>query len=98
MEKMSNDQLLELIKTDVKKFNEYRKENPEQEIDFSHVDLRGANLFGADLRGVDLIGADVRGANLTWADMDGANMAFMKALSNDKEVILRNMRINWYKE
>ena len=85
---MNNKQLLELLKTDVEKFNQYRKEYPKQRID----------LFGVDLRGVDLIGADLRGVDLTRANLDGANMAFMQALSNDKEMILRAMRINWYKE
>ena len=98
MEKMNDKQLLELLKNDVNKFNQYREENPQQEIDFSHEDLSGADLFGADLNGVDLIGADLRGANLIWADLGGANMAFMKALSNDKEMIIRAMRISWYKE
>ena len=46
METMSNDQLLELLKIgDIKGFNEYRKENPDQDIDFKRGDLSGGDLF-----------------------------------------------------
>lgn len=66
METMNNDQLLELLKSDVNKFNQYREENPQQEIDFSHEDLSGADLSGADLFGADLYGLKI--------DPDGMKM------------------------
>ena len=75
METMNNDQLLELLKIgDIKGFNEYRKENPDQDIDFKRADLYKANLRGANLSCVFFEDADFRYADLRGADFKGANL------------------------
>lgn len=77
METMNNDQLLELLKSDVNKFNQYRKEYSDQKIDLYEadlykLDLRYADLYKVDLYHANLIGADLRDANLTDANLKGA--------------------------
>jgi len=75
MEKMSNDQLRELLKIgDVKGFNEYRQENPDQEIDLQEADLQEAELKGVNLKGVNLRDANFEEANLEDANFFGANL------------------------
>ena len=66
-ENLSNKALLSLLQNDVRKFNQYRDDNPEQSIYFFRADLQGANLLGANLLGANLIRADFWGANLQGA-------------------------------
>lgn len=54
-------------------------ENPDEHIDLSKADLRGANLIranltGADLSKADLIYADLSGADLSKVDLSGAKL------------------------
>jgi uncharacterized protein YjbI with pentapeptide repeats len=64
MKELNNEELLELIKTDVEKFNNYRAEFPNQKIDFENVNFVCADLRGADFRGADFTGADLSESNL----------------------------------
>ena len=80
----TREQLLNLIKTNVQKFIEVKKSNPNLSIDLSGADLRKAklnqaelgkvNLSGADLRDVDLSQAQIANANLEDADLSGATI------------------------
>ena len=89
MKQLNNKELLELIKTDVEKFNNYRAEYPNQKIDFSGANLQqtyfewanlaeaniqDADLEMANLEGTNLQGANLQGANLLWANLQGANL------------------------
>jgi len=55
---MSNAEHLEILKSEAKRWNEWRGESKVE-----YPDLRGANLRGADLRGANLRGANLYGAN-----------------------------------
>ena len=54
MSELNNQELLELLKTDVKAFNDYREYYHNQIIDFYNANLERADLRGADLRGANL--------------------------------------------
>src|SRR5262245_19758791 len=77
---MTNEEQLQILKSDVQKWNVWRKTNPKTEIDLrgtdlSRADLRVANLRGANLSRADLRVANLRGANLSRADLSGANLS-----------------------
>ena len=63
MKQLNNKELLELLKKDVKSFNDYRVKFPEQEIDFSGADLdkEWANLKGLIITGANLDGINFEG-------------------------------------
>ena len=67
---MNKQEWVELLKTDLKKFNKTR----EIEIDLRQADLGHADLRDADLRQADLGHADLRDADLRDADLGGANL------------------------
>jgi uncharacterized protein YjbI with pentapeptide repeats len=71
---MANEEQLTLLRKGVKAWNEWRKDNPGQEIKLGEADLQGANLQGANLRGAQLQGADLLDANIERADLLGANL------------------------
>ncbi len=68
---MDREELVQLLKADVSRFNEYRRQSQDA-IDFSGIDLSGANLKGADLRRINFQGANLRGVDLSEAEMTGA--------------------------
>ena len=70
----TREELLNLIKTDLQKFNEFKKANPNLPIDFNGADLRKANLRQAELGKVNFSGADLREADLTEAQINNANL------------------------
>ena len=73
MEKMNNNELLELLKIgDIKGFNEYRKENPEQDINFEGENFDGLDLGGINLRGAILRDCIFDEADLRWASLWGS--------------------------
>lgn len=82
---LSKEEMVELLKTDVGKWNRWRKPRVGlREADLSGAKLFRANLSGAKLSGAklirakliraDLFGADLRKANLGGADLIGANL------------------------
>ncbi len=80
---MNKDKLVKLLKTDTVKFNEYRKQHPDEKIDLSGVDLdeedlRTVNLSNADLRNALLRVCNFMSANLSGADLRGADISFSK--------------------
>ena len=71
---MKKESLLELLKSDVVAFNEFRRNNPETEINLSYANLSYANLSHANLRGANLRGADLHDANLIRANLRDADL------------------------
>jgi hypothetical protein len=72
---MANAEQLEILKKGVEAWNEWRKENPNTEIDLIEADLRGADLRKANLKGADLEGADLEGAILSRANLIRTNLS-----------------------
>ena len=68
----------------IREFNKYRKDNPNEEID-----LIGAKLIGADLSEADLSEADLSEANLSGADLSGACLSG----ANLRGAILRGAKL-----
>lgn len=85
---MANVQQLALLKAGIEGWNTWRGMNPEEKIDLTVADLRGAdlseaNLSGANLRGADLIRANLQGANLYRADLTQANLTIADLIGAD---------------
>lgn len=59
MERKSKSQLIELLRSSVVEWNDYRKQMYMAQADLRGADLRRANLSGANLEGVLLIEADL---------------------------------------
>jgi hypothetical protein len=71
---MTNEEHVKLLKQDVQAWNEWRKNNPEVELDLRGADLSGATLAVSNLSGANLAEADLAEANLAMADLSGANL------------------------
>jgi hypothetical protein len=71
---MANKRQLARLRRGVDGWNEWRKENPDVEIDLSEADFSGADLTHADLHYANLLGANLSGAKLTRADLGAANL------------------------
>ena len=71
---MANPEHLAMLKEGVEVWNQWRREHPEADLDFSNTDLRGAHLDGANLRGANLGRTDLSGAHLDGANLNGANL------------------------
>ena len=87
---------IELLKTDVDAWNQYRKANPDWKPDLCDANLCGANLYGANLCEANLCGANLcwanlRGANLRGADMREANLR--EAIVSDANALLTALGI-----
>ena len=65
----TKEYLTQLLRNDVKAFNQYRIN-----ADYRGIDLRWANLCGADLGGAVLGGANLREANLCEANLCEVNL------------------------
>ena len=74
--KIMANQLIDLLKADVQEWNEWRKANPEVEVDLSSAKLNVANLRGANLRGANLSFAKLNVANLSYTDLSNANLYY----------------------
>ena len=71
---MNKEEWLQLLRTDVAAFNEYRKANPKEAVDLSQVDLSNAQLQGAYLADANLAEATLVEADLNHANLGGANL------------------------
>ena len=77
---MANENQLEILKQGLVVWNQWRKENPSDEIDLSESTLSSAvlqkaDLIGANLRQAELMRADLFGANLRRAYLGGAYLS-----------------------
>lgn len=70
----SNQEALSILKADVNKFNELRRQDPRRRFDFTGADLSGANLTNANIGGCVWAKASFKGANLTDAVCTGADL------------------------
>ncbi len=71
---MTKEEMVDLLKSDVKKWNEWRKNDRDvlpdlQGADLSHTDLQKADFSNADLTEAKLIHADLTGADLSLANL-----------------------------
>lgn len=105
--KVDKDEAIRLLKADLAQFNKWKRENPQERLDLSGADLRGANLKGAQLRQVNLSGADLRDADLTDtaladADLTGANLEGATLIGANlhrivwRDVNLRNAKVGGF--
>ena len=72
---MANPEHLAKLKKGVKRWNQWREQNPRIEPDLSGANLQKAYLYGANLSGTDLSKADLRGRYLTEGDLSGAHLS-----------------------
>src|SRR6266511_2475845 len=71
---MANPKHLEILKRDVKEWNQWREAHQGIKPDFSEADLSGAFLSMADFSMADLRKADLGMATITGANLTGANL------------------------
>ncbi|MBU7046391.1 MAG: pentapeptide repeat-containing protein [Theionarchaea archaeon] len=84
----AEEDLIDLLLTNVEEFNKLRFEKELTFIDLSSVCLKETNLSGVDfsfvyLRGADLSGSDIRKANLRKANLSMANIQGAKLVMAD---------------
>ena len=72
---MADSEHVEVVKVGAAAIAEWLREDPEEVLDLSGADLRGADLSEANLRVADLSGANLRGADLGEADLHGARLS-----------------------
>ncbi|MEO1436527.1 MAG: toll/interleukin-1 receptor domain-containing protein, partial [Bacteroidota bacterium] len=77
---MANQEHLEILKSGVKHWNQWRRKNTGQFVDLRYAnlrqaDLREANLSSAYLRHADLSKADLKKADLSKADLTNADLS-----------------------
>jgi mannose-6-phosphate isomerase-like protein (cupin superfamily) len=85
---MANQAHLDLLRSDVDAWNEWRQANPGARPDLSEADLTAAdlvmaNLTNAELAGANLALANLRGADLRGADLSAANLIGARLLGVD---------------
>jgi len=73
---MANSNHLSILRSGVKKWNEWRLDNPNDAPNLSGADLSGVNLHAAHLSGADLSGSHLSGTNLSGADLSEANLSW----------------------
>ena len=76
---MEKSELAAVLRSDRRKFQSIREQDPKGGLDLSGVELAGADLAGAPLAGVNLSnaclnGADCTRANFRFADLSGADL------------------------
>ena len=97
--------MIELLKTDTKAWNDWRRQNPDDKIDLSGTDfleedLRGVLLDNADLThcnlvGVNFIKASLRNAKFHYSKVFFANFGFADLTNADfTDAKTRNARFN----
>ena len=71
----SKDELVRLLKSNIKAFNSYRKETNHQAIDLSSTDLTGTNLCKADLENINLQNSELNFAYLHSANLKDSDLS-----------------------
>ncbi|MEM1291280.1 MAG: toll/interleukin-1 receptor domain-containing protein [Cyanobacteria bacterium P01_H01_bin.162] len=72
---MADEKQVALLRQGAEVWNQWRRDNPDEEIDLRDADLSGANLYTANLRNAILYTADLGRANLSDANLSGANLS-----------------------
>ena len=70
----SKEELVKLLKGNVRAFNKYREETNFEPLDLSEGKLQGATLTGANLAEIDFTGATFEYANMVSANLSGCIM------------------------
>lgn len=82
---MANQEHLELLKLDIRRFNLWREEHPDVVLDFRDAALAGKSLRERNFSGADFRRAHLRGANLAWCILIGADMREVDAVGSNGE-------------
>lgn len=90
---MANAEHLEILKSGVENWNEWRKENRKIHPDLSNDDLSNIKLSQANLSNADLAETDLSNANLSNADLFNADLSYTN-LSSAKLTNARLMYAN----
>jgi len=85
---MANSKQLEILKTDVDSWNQWRSENGQVIPDLSgavldRMNLTLVNFADANLAGASLLLANLEGADLRWANLAGANLVGARLIGVD---------------
>lgn len=72
---MANTDQLNILRSGVETWNDWRKRNHSVKLDLSGVDLKKENLKGADLIGADLSGSKLVGVDFSLSNLYGANLS-----------------------
>jgi uncharacterized protein YjbI with pentapeptide repeats len=85
---MANSKHVEILKTDVDAWNQWRSENGQiipdlSEADLGKLNLTLANFADANLSGASLVMANLEGADLRWANLSGANLVGARLIGVD---------------
>ena len=91
---MADKMQLEMVKSGVNAWNEWRAAHADVRPELSGAHLHGLDLMGIDLSGADLRKADFRGSNLSDAvlidaDLEGAN--FFRAILDRTDLAGANL-------
>jgi hypothetical protein len=73
--KMANQTQVEILKKGVDVWNQWRKDNPREEIDLQKADFYGASLNGVDLSNANLQEVFFERSDLSLSDLRGANLS-----------------------
>jgi len=71
---VADKEQLKILKQGVEVWNNWRKVNPDEEIDLSTADLKYMDLAGVDFSEANLINTNLGDANLYKANLKGANL------------------------
>jgi DNA repair exonuclease SbcCD ATPase subunit len=71
---MAKEDLVRLLKTNLKQFNKMREESGFEALDLSDTRFQGATLTGAKLKNMDLSECEFEYANLVSADLSNCNL------------------------
>ena len=72
---MANIEQLNILRSGVEAWNDWRKQNHSVKLDLSGIDLKKVNLKGADLASADLSGSKLIGVDFSLSNLYGANLS-----------------------
>ena len=75
---MSDQKHVELVKRGAKAIAQWKKEHPNEHLDFTREDFSNISLADMDLRDADFSGATLIGADFTGADLSGTHLRDVK--------------------
>jgi uncharacterized protein YjbI with pentapeptide repeats len=93
---LSSHNHIDILKSGVRNWNKWRKENRNVRPDLRGIELRRADLQKANLERANLAGADLERANLAGADLERANLQqanLQQANLNGAD--LQEANLNW---
>ncbi len=72
---MANPEHVALLQEGAEAIEEWRRENPEEQLDLGEAKLRKVNLSSANLSKANLVEADLREADLSWVNLNEADLS-----------------------